>query len=137
LRFDSSVQLTSRKAFETVMLPQGTEIARGESVLCVLGAANRDPDVYSDPDTLDITRTGPLTLSFGGGIHHCLGAQLARIEAEIAFRRLAERLPGLTLVELEHPAWLRASPCAAWRGLMLGGEAAMVQAAMVLTRPLG
>jgi cytochrome P450 len=106
LRFDSSVQLTSRKAFETVTLPQGTEIARGESVLCVLGAANRDPDVYCDPDTLDITRTGPRALSFGGGIHHCLGAQLARIEAEIAFRRLAERLPGLMLIELEHPAWL-------------------------------
>jgi cytochrome P450 len=106
LRFDSSVQLTSRKAFETVGLPQGTEIARGESVLCVLGAANRDPEVYGDPDTLDITRTGPRALSFGGGIHHCLGAQLARIEAEIAFRRLAERLPGLTLTDLEHPAWL-------------------------------
>jgi cytochrome P450 len=106
LRFDSSVQLTSRKAFETVTLPQGTEIARGESVLCLLGAANRDPDVYCDPDTLDITRTGPRALSFGGGIHHCLGAQLARIEAEIAFRRLAERLPGLTLIDLEHPAWL-------------------------------
>ena len=106
LRFDSSVQLTSRKAFETVVLPQGTQVARGESVLCVLGAANRDPDVYPDPDTLDITRTGPRALSFGGGIHHCLGAQLARIEAEIAFRRLAERLPELTLTALDQPAWL-------------------------------
>jgi cytochrome P450 len=106
LRFDSSVQLTSRKAFETVTLPQGTVVARGESVLCLLGAANRDPDVYPDPDTLDITRTGARALSFGGGIHHCLGAQLARIEAEMAFRRLAERLPALTLTQLAQPAWL-------------------------------
>jgi cytochrome P450 len=106
LRFDSSVQLTSRKAFQTVALPQGTVVERGESVLCVLGAANRDPDVYPEPDTLEITRSGARALAFGGGIHHCLGAQLARIEAEIAFRRLAERLPDLTLTALEHPDWL-------------------------------
>jgi len=105
LRYDSSVQLTSRKAFEDVTLADGTIVRRGESVMCLLGAANRDPEAYADPDKLDITRKNVRPLSFGGGIHHCLGAQLARIEGEIAFRRLAQRLPGLTLEDIEHPAW--------------------------------
>jgi cytochrome P450 len=107
LRFDSSVQLTSRKAFEDVTLADGTIVRRGESVMCLLGAANRDPEVYADPDKLDITRKNVRPLSFGGGIHHCLGAQLARIEGEIAFRRLAQRLPGLRLEDIEHPSWKR------------------------------
>ncbi|HXN43389.1 MAG TPA: cytochrome P450 [Xanthobacteraceae bacterium] len=113
LRFDSSVQLSSRKAFEDVTL-DGTIVRRGESVMCLLGAANRDPEVYADPDRLDITRTGVRPLSFGGGIHHCLGAQLARIEGEIAFRRLAQRLPKLALEDVEHPTW---RPTITLRGL--------------------
>jgi cytochrome P450 len=113
LRFDSSVQLTSRKAFEDVTL-DGTILRRGESVMCLLGAANRDPEVYADPEKLDITRTGVRPLSFGGGIHHCLGAQLARIEGEIAFRRLAQRLPKLALEDVEHPTW---RPTITLRGL--------------------
>jgi len=113
LRFDSSVQLTSRKAFEDVAL-DGTIVRRGESVMCLLGAANRDPEVFADPDRLDITRAGVRPLSFGGGIHHCLGAQLARIEGEIAFRRLAERLPKLTLEDTERPTW---KPTITLRGL--------------------
>jgi cytochrome P450 len=107
LRFDSSVQLTSRKAFEDVTLADGTLVRRGESVMCLLGAANRDPEAYADPEKLDITRKNVRPLSFGGGIHHCLGAQLARIEGEIAFRRLAQRLPGLALEDIEHPSWKR------------------------------
>ena len=114
LRFDSSVQLTSRKALEDVTLADGTLVRRGETVMCLLGAANRDPDVYADPDRLDITRTGVRPISFGGGIHHCLGAQLARIEGEIAFRRLAQRLPRLTLEDTEHPTW---RPTITLRGL--------------------
>ena len=114
LRFDSSVQLTSRKALEDVTLPNGTRIRRGEAVMCLLGAANRDPDVYADPDRLDIARNGVRAISFGGGIHHCLGAQLARIEGEIVFRRLAERLPRLTLEDIEHPTW---KPTITLRGL--------------------
>jgi cytochrome P450 len=113
LRFDSSVQLTSRKAFEDVPL-DGTIVRRGESVMCLLGAANRDPEVYADPDRLDITRAGVRAISFGGGIHHCLGAQLARIEGEIAFRRLAQRLPKLALEDKEHPTW---KPTITLRGL--------------------
>ena len=114
LRFDSSVQLTTRKAFEDVTLLDGTIVRRGESMMCLLGAANRDPDAYAEPDRLDITRKNVRPLSFGGGIHHCLGAQLARIEGEIAFRRLAQRLPGLRLEDIEHPAW---RPTITLRGL--------------------
>jgi cytochrome P450 len=80
-------------------------IARGEAVICLLGAANRDPDMFDDPERLDITRQNVRPLSFGGGIHYCLGAQLAKLEAEIAFRAIAERLPGLRLDNVETPQW--------------------------------
>ncbi len=71
----------------------------------LLGAANRDPAVYPEPDRLDITRANIRPLSFGGGIHFCLGAQLARIEAEIAIATLLRRLPNLALDDPEHPDW--------------------------------
>jgi len=75
-------------------------------VLCLLGSANRDPAVYSDgPDRLDITRPNVKPLSFGGGIHFCLGAQLARIEAEIAISTLLRRIPDLRLDDAENPQW--------------------------------
>lgn len=96
LRYDSPVQLTGRKVFEDCEIG-GQPLRRGEHVTCLVGAANRDPAVYDDPETLDITRKGIKLLSFGGGIHFCLGAQLARTEAEIALRRLAQRLPGITI----------------------------------------
>jgi cytochrome P450 len=104
LRFDSSVQLTGRVALEDVELA-GVKIGSGDSVLCLLGAANRDPAVYADPDRLDIARENIRLLSFGGGVHFCLGAQLARIEAEIAISTLLHRLPGLTLDDPSHPDW--------------------------------
>ena len=104
LRYDSSVQLTGRVALEDATVG-GTALAKGDAILCLLGAANRDPAVYPDPDRLDVTRPNIRPLSFGGGIHFCLGAQLARIEAEIAIATLLRRLPGLTLDDPEHPAW--------------------------------
>ena len=104
LRYDSSVQLTGRTALEPVAVA-GTEVAEGETVLCLLGAANRDPAVYDDPERLDITRQNIRPLSFGGGIHFCLGAQLARIEAEIAIATLLRRLPNLSLDDADHPEW--------------------------------
>jgi cytochrome P450 len=104
LRYDSSVQLTGRTALEDLEVG-GTPVKKGQSVLCLLGAANRDPAVYPDPDRLDITRTNLRPMSFGGGIHHCLGAQLARIEAEVAIGTLLRRLPGLTLDDPENPRW--------------------------------
>ena len=104
LRYDSSVQLTGRAALEDVEIG-GVMIEKGEGIMCLLGAANRDPDVFPDPDRLDVTRPNIRPLSFGGGIHFCLGAQLARIEAEIALNSLLARLPKLKLETLEEPAW--------------------------------
>ena len=104
LRYDSSVQMTGRTALEDVSVG-GVDVAKGETVLCLLGAANRDPDVYPDPDRLDITRTNIRPISFGGGIHFCLGAQLARIEGEIAIATLLRRLPRLKLDDAGYPDW--------------------------------
>jgi cytochrome P450 len=106
LRYDSSVQMTGRVALEDIDDLGGTPIPKGETVLCLLGSANRDPAVYPDhPDRLDITRPHVRPLSFGGGIHFCLGAQLARIEAEIAIATLLRRLPDIRPDDLEHPKW--------------------------------
>src|SRR6516164_1001487 len=95
LRYDSSVQVTGRTTLEDVDEIGGIPLAKGQSVICLLGSANRDPAIYADPDRLDITRADVRPLSFGGGIHYCLGAQLARIEGEIAIATLLRRLPGL------------------------------------------
>jgi cytochrome P450 len=106
LRYDSSVQMTGRVTLEDIDDLAGKKIAKGESVLCLLGSANRDPAVYADrPDRLDIERPNVRPLSFGGGIHFCLGAQLARIEAEIAISTLLRRLPDLRLDDADNPEW--------------------------------
>jgi cytochrome P450 len=106
LRYDSSVQLAGRVTLEDIDDLGGKRIPKGESVFCLLGSANRDPAVFPDrPDQLDITRPNVRPLSFGGGIHFCLGAQLARIEAEIAISTLLRRLPDLRLDDAENPEW--------------------------------
>jgi cytochrome P450 len=106
LRYDSSVQMTGRVALEDIDDLGDRKIPKGETVLCLLGSANRDPAVYPDqPDRLDITRPNVRPLSFGGGIHFCLGAQLARIEAEIAISTLLRRLPNLRLDDADNPEW--------------------------------
>jgi len=98
LRYDSPVQLTSRIALEPVKL-EDREIRKGQLVLTLLGGANRDPEVYGHPDVFDIGRENPVPhLAFSSGIHYCLGQPLARLEATIAFRMLAERMPRLRLV---------------------------------------
>ncbi len=104
LRFESPVQVATRTALEDVNVG-GKDIKKGELIFCLLGAANRDPAVYADPDRLDLTREGIRPLSFGGGVHYCLGAQLARIEAEIAIPTLLRRLPDLTLDRPGEPDW--------------------------------
>ena len=106
LRYDSSVQLTGRVALEDIDDLGGKRIPKGESVLCLLGAANHDPAVYPDhPERLDIARPNVRPLSFGGGIHFCLGAQLARIEAEVAISTLLRRITDLRLDDAVNPEW--------------------------------
>jgi cytochrome P450 len=105
LRYDSSVQVTGRTTLEDVDEIGGIPLEKGQTVVCLLGSANRDPAVYPDPDRLDITRRDVRPLSFGGGIHYCVGAQLARIEGEIAIGTLLRRLPNLRLSDIDHPDW--------------------------------
>jgi cytochrome P450 len=105
LRYDSPVQVTGRTTLEYVDEIGGISLEKGQSVTCLLGSANRDPAACSDPDRLDVTRRDVRPLSFGGGIHYCVGAQLARIEAEIAITTLLRRLPDLRLDNIDHPDW--------------------------------
>ena len=84
-------------------------------MLTIVAAANRDPAVYDDPEALDVKRSNVKPLSFGGGIHHCLGAQLARIEGCEAFSELLTRLPNLELDDVENAHW---KPTITLRGLL-------------------
>ena len=103
LRYDAPVQLTSRIALADLEL-DGRRIGRGQSLVAVLGAANRDPAQFPDPDQLDLTRGNAARhVAFGGGIHFCLGASLARLEAQVALPALFGRLPGLELAG--EPVW--------------------------------
>jgi cytochrome P450 len=86
----------ARVTTENVELGDVT-IPAGEIVLPIIQAANRDPSVFSEPDRLDVTRSPVSHLRFGAGAHHCLGAQLARVELQEALRGLITRLPGLAL----------------------------------------
>jgi cytochrome P450 len=96
LRYESPSQQTTRIASEDLVLG-GQQIERGQSVIAVMGAANRDPDRFADPDRLDLTRQDNRHLAFGWGPHFCFGAPLGRIEAQIAFEALLTRLPELEL----------------------------------------
>lgn len=98
LRFDSPVQLDSRVAHEPIEL-RGKRISAGQRVICILGAANRDPKVFPDPNRLDIGRSAANHLAFGRGIHYCLGAPLARLEGRVAFEALLPSLGSLRLSE--------------------------------------
>jgi len=106
LRYDSSVQLTGRVTNTEVELGS-VRLGPSESIIALLGAANRDPAQYPDPDRLDVGRQHIRPMSFGGGIHHCLGAQLARLEAELVFAALIERIPNIRLTEMDAPSWRR------------------------------
>jgi hypothetical protein len=94
LRFDSPVQATSRVA-RTAYEVHGRTIPAGEEIGLLLGAANRDPEVFPGPDRLDLGRGESRHLSFGLGIHFCLGANLARMEAQLAVAGLLARAPRL------------------------------------------
>lgn len=96
LRYESPVQVTNRTALED-MEWEGRQIRAGDSVLIVLAAANRDPDIFPNPDRLDISRKGKPHHAFGIGIHFCLGGALARVEGEVALEVLLRRMPKLQL----------------------------------------
>jgi pimeloyl-[acyl-carrier protein] synthase len=98
LRFEAPSQHTTRIPQQDVQLG-GKNISRGQSVIAVMGAANRDPERFPDPDRFDITRTDNKHLAFGAGPHYCFGAPLGRMEASIAFSALFGRVSELSLAD--------------------------------------
>lgn len=111
LRYESPFSIASlRRTTEPVTIA-GTTIPAGEFVQIALLAANRDPAVFTDPDRFDITRPDATRhLAFGHGIHHCLGAQLGRLQAEVAFTELLRRFPALRLAEPAETAQWQDNP---------------------------
>jgi cytochrome P450 len=94
LRFDSPVQLTSRVGYDTSL--RGAPLSAETEVITLLGAGNRDPRRFADPDSFDPMRTDGGPLSFGGGAHFCIGSALARLEGAVAFPRLLRRFPKIS-----------------------------------------
>jgi cytochrome P450 len=103
LRYDSPVQFDGRQAFEDLEIA-GVPVRKGDEVITVLGAANRDPEHFSDPDELDLRRNEGPPLSFASGIHYCLGAALARAEGQVVFGRLLRRFRSVELAG-SSPEW--------------------------------
>ena len=94
LRFDSPVQLTSRMVTDDEEF-RGHSLRKGQQLVLLLAAGNRDPEHFDEPDRLDVTRENVRHLSFGHGLHRCLGAQLARVEGGLALEALVTRFPDL------------------------------------------
>ncbi|MEJ6402404.1 cytochrome P450 [Yoonia sp. 2307UL14-13] len=97
IRYDPPLHMFTRWVYEDVTIGDHC-FKRGDQIGCLLGAANRDPTAYPNPNSFDPTRTGPKNTSFGGGIHFCVGAPLARLELQIGLEVLWERCPGLRMV---------------------------------------
>jgi cytochrome P450 len=97
LRYDPPVQVDGRTVFEDVEI-RGRQVRKGQGVVLLLGAANHDPEVFNHPERLDIARQEASNIAFGRGIHHCLGAPLARLEGRIAFAALLERYSDIRLL---------------------------------------
>ena len=96
LRFDSPVQTDFRRALEDCEV-NGFPLKKRDNIVLLLGAANRDPDVFEEPDRLDVGRGDRSHLSFGRGIHHCIGAPLARLEGRVVLETLLERFSQISL----------------------------------------
>jgi cytochrome P450 len=103
LRYESPVQFTARVLKEDMEIC-GQEIRKGWTVLCMLGAANRDPKQFKDPDQLDLKRLNNQHLAFSAGLHFCIGAQLARLEGQVALLNLLQRFPRMKLAG-PRPQW--------------------------------
>lgn len=103
LRFDTPVQVVPRLTAADVTLPDGTVVPGDRHLLVLVGAANHDPRAFTDPGVLRLDRSEATTLSFGSGIHYCLGAGLARLEARLVFGALLRRFPTIELAET--PQW--------------------------------
>jgi len=103
LRYDSPVQLTGRLVLRDTEIG-GQRVEAGQDVVALVGAANRDPAVFEDPDRLDVGRADNRHVAFGGGIHFCLGAPLARVEGGTALASLVRRFPALHLAA-DEPVW--------------------------------
>jgi cytochrome P450 len=103
LRFATPVQVIPRVTAEEVALPDGTVIPADRHLLVLIGAANHDPRVFTDPGALKLDRNEAATLSFGSGIHYCLGAGLARLEARLVFGALLTRFREIELAGT--PQW--------------------------------
>ncbi|HEV3472082.1 MAG TPA: cytochrome P450 [Actinomycetota bacterium] len=112
LRYDGPVHLTARTATSDVEIG-GTRVEAGEMCVVVLGAANRDPEQFPDPDRLDVGRSPNKHLAFSAGGHFCVGATLARVEGQIAFETLVRRFPNIALASEE----VRYRPTVTLRGL--------------------
>ena len=97
LRYDSPVQLDGRMAVEEIEIG-GKRIKPGQRAICLLGAANRDPSVFTNPDVFDIGRQEASHIAFGRGIHYCLGAPLAVLEGRVAFSSLLKRFSSIKLL---------------------------------------
>lgn len=104
LRYVSPVHVLSRRTMQEVTI-HGVTIPEKSSIYLLVGAANRDPEKFPDPEKLDITRPPTRTLGFGYGIHYCLGAALARIEGQVAFETIIRRLPDLHITTVETPEY--------------------------------
>lgn len=107
IRFDAPLQMFERTATVDVEVA-GASVRAGEKVACLMGSANRDPDVFEAADTFDVGRAPNPHVGFGLGLHFCLGAPLARLELEITVRRLLERFPDLALTGRapRRPTWV-------------------------------
>ena len=97
LRYDSPLKSIQRVATQDVDMGDGQTVSKDDRVRWVISSANRDPDVFDNPDGMDITRDPNPHVAFGSGVHHCLGATLARLEGQEAFAELARRFEGFEL----------------------------------------
>jgi cytochrome P450 len=104
LRFESPIQYTARVTTEAIELC-GVRIPKRQTILCMLGAANRDPKQFKDPDTLNLSRLNNQHLAFSAGPHFCIGAQLARLEGQVAILKIIQRFPKMHLAQ--RPEWAR------------------------------